>query len=272
VKQKDLVKAVMESRANSFLEKADTRTKALLLGQRQPHANLWKTAAHTAELFMPPELFQIAALFSIGAPQMEQVLCPCCTRVFMDPFGDHALICMKRGNVVHRHNDAYAVFVTEARRAFISTKVEKTLQLSPDDSYKADIFLTNGIPGLSTRGTALDFTITTNFNKTMVKRSAKTELAAAVSGEERKDNELKDLLEKAGYDFIPLAFEATGGHSPTVLPVAHYFISQRALMTNTPFTELAVNFWQRLSVTIQKANAHGILERNKRTTPVPTSH
>ena len=63
---------------------------------------------------------------------------------------------------------------------------------------------------------------------------------------------------------VPLAFEATGGHSPDVSPIAHYFIAQRALMTGVPFAELSVNFWQRLSVCIQKSNATAILSRRKR--------
>jgi hypothetical protein len=175
---------------------------------------------------------------------------------------------MKQGNVVHRHNDAYVEFVKEARHGCISLTVEKQLHLSDKETYKADIFLTSGIPGLTTRGTALDLTITTNFNKTLVKRSAKTDLYAAFSGEDRKVKELKDSLDRAGYDFIPLAFEATGGHSPLVDPVAHYFISQHALMSQIPFSELAIDFWQRLSVTIQKANATGIFWRQRRMIPV----
>ena len=217
---------------------------------------------------MDPALFQIAARFSIGTKQMEEDLCPRCKRVTMDPYGDHALICMKEGNVVHRHNDAYNEFVTEARNGGISLTVEKQIQISEKDTYKADILLTSGIPGLTTRSTALDLTITTNFNKTMVKRSAKTDLAAALNGEDRKDKELRLLLDQAGVDFIPLAFEATGGHSATVEPVAHYFLRQHALYSSTPFAELAVNFWQRLSVTIQKANATGIFWRMKRMFPI----
>lgn len=266
-KQKTLVKAVMESRANTLLENVDTRTKALIIGQRQPHAALWKTAAHTAEHFMAPEIFQIAALFSIGANQVPEELCPVCKQVHMDAYGDHALICMKEGNVVHRHNDAYRVFVSEARKGCIPLNVEKKIQITPYEKYSADILLPYGIPGLSQRSTAFDLTITTNFNKTMVGKAAKTDLAAAQSGEDRKSNEHKADLDTRGYDFFPLAFEATGGHCDQVNPIAHYFISQHSLMTGIPFSELSVNFWTRLSVSIQRSNATAIFWRKKRLIP-----
>jgi hypothetical protein len=265
-KQKDLVRAVMESRLNTLLESVDTRTKALLIGQSQQHSSLWKTAAHTAEMFMDPTLFQTAALFSIGARILpeEQQLCPVCERDQLDGYGDHALICKKEGGVVHRHNDAYRVFVQEARRGCIPINVESEIHITSGKTYKADILLPYGIPTISSRRTALDLTITTNFNATMVNRAAKTELAAAIDGEKRKEREHQALLEKVGYSFYPLAFEATGGHSPEILPIAHYFISQNALMTGVPFTELAVNFWQRLSVGLQKSNATAILMRRRR--------
>ena len=263
-KQKDLVRAVMESRLNTLLETVSPRTKALIIGQRQPHSSLWKTADHTAELFMAPEIFQTAALFSVGAELMPEELCPVCKKVYLDPYGDHPLICMKEGGVVHRHNDAYRVFVTEARRGFIPLSVETKIQVTSDETYTADILLPYGIPGYSSRPTALDLTITTNFNATMVKKAAKTYLAAALSGKTRKENEHEKDLDALGIDFFPLAFESTGGHSPDVAPIAHYFIAQNALMTGIPFAELSTNFWQRLSVSIQKSNATAIYWRRKR--------
>ncbi len=269
-KQKDLVRAVMETRAEKLLQRVDPRTKALLLGMRQDHASSWKTVEHTAETFMDPEVFQTAALFSIGSEFLtEERLCPVCEKVYMDTHADHALICMNEGTVVKRHNDLYNVFVKEAREAFIGLGVEKKINIDERKTYTADILLSHGIPGLTNRRTALDLTITCNFNKTMIKRSAKEELAAAMAGETRKEKEQKSDLEKLGYDFIPLAFEATGGHSPTVAPIAHYFLSQKAIMTGIPFEELAHRFWQRLAVSLQRSNASAILERQKRSLPLP---
>ena len=128
-------------------------------------------------------------------------------------------------------------------------------------TYKADLVLENGIPGLTNRPTACDMTVTCNFNKTMVKRSAKDELAAAMSGETRKDKELKDRCDSANYDFVPLSFEAMGGHSETILPLAHYLVTQKSFMKNIPFNEASSHFWQELSVTLQKVNARAVFDR-----------
>jgi hypothetical protein len=264
-KQKDLVRAVMESRMETLLETVDTRTRALIIGQRQTHASLWKNAVHTAEMFINPEVFQIAALFSIGAeifPEVER--CPVCNEADLDKYGDHALVCQTLGGVVHRHNDAYKVFVQEARHGLVAINVEHVIQITPEKTYKADIVLPYGIPGLLSQRTALDLVVTTNFCRTMVKAAAKEDLATAEKGADRKDKEHEEDLKKVGFMFCPLAFEATGGHTPEVSNIANYFITQNSLMTGRPFTELSVNFWQRLSVTLQRSNATAILFRRKR--------
>ena len=71
----------------------------------------------------------------------------------------------------------------------------------------------------------------------MVKSAAKSDFAAALSGENPKEAEHEANLNKVGIDFIPLAFEATGGHSSMVTPIAHYFIAQNSLMHGVPFPD-----------------------------------
>ena len=262
-KQKDLVRAVMESRAKALEDSiVDKRMLAVLNGGKAPHANLWKTADHTPENLMNAKTFQIAAQYSVGAPILEkEILCPICKKAPLDVHGDHALICMNHGTVVNRHNDLYRHLVKTGREGLVSIQTERELIFLDKTTWKADLLILKGIPGLTSLPTALDLTVTCNFNKTTVNRSAKEPLAAAMSGETRKMKEFDRKVKEIGYEFVPLAFETTGGHSPTVAPVAHYLITQKALMKNIPFGEVSNSFWQLLSVTMQKANALAILER-----------
>lgn len=261
-KQKDLVRAVMESRFDTLHAKADVRTKALLLGGKQPHANLWKTAEHTPETAMDPKSFRFAALFSIGGHFSDsEWKCPECDKM-MDVHGDHALICAKTGTIVHRHNDVATLFVKEAREALITVDAEKRI-FNGHNNYDADFVFGNGIPTLdiSKRPAAFDVTVSCNFNKTAIKTAAEKELSTAQHAEDGKERLHKKLVETAGYLFVPLAFETTGGHCPIVAKVIHYILSEKALMTRIPFEELSSRFWSLLSVKLQTANARAIFSR-----------
>src|SRR5690606_28424424 len=121
----------------------------------------------------------------------------------------------------------------------VSVQTERELIFPDKTTWKADLLILKGIPGLTSLPTALDLTVTCNFNKTTINRSAKEPLAAAMSGEARKMKEFDRKVKEIGYEFVPLAFETTEGHSPTVAPVAHYLIAQKALMKNIPFGEVS---------------------------------
>lgn len=262
-KQKDLVRAVMQSRFEKLGAIVDKRMSAVLNGGQAPHATLWKTADHTPENLMDGRTFQIAALCSVGAKIMEkEIECPVCEKASLDVYGDHALVCMNSGTVVHRHNDLYRLFVNMGREGLLSIQPEKELFFPQDQStWKADLVMVSGVPGLTSQPTAFDLVVTCNFSKTMLNRAAKEPLAAAMSGEDRKMKEFDEKVRSIGYEFIPLAFETTGGHSPTVAPFAHYLIRQKSLMRNLPFGEVSNHFWQLLSVVLQKSNAQAILQR-----------
>lgn len=263
-KQKDLVQAIGAVLLQDILDNSDARTRTLLRCQQQPHASLWKTAAHTAENFMAPELALQALRYCVGMPIFPKSgTCKCCCKEQLDIYGDHAVICMPEGDVVHRHNLVYDLFVQEARAGGIGVKVEHEIFLNHDRSYRADFVTSYGIPGLTERTTCFDLTISCPLNGSNVSQAGRKDLYTAMQAEARKNKKHKENLEQVKYDFIPLAFETTGGHSPNVTPVVHYLLDQKAKMTGIPFNDLASRFWQHLSITLQSANAAAIQRRLK---------
>ena len=120
----------METRATKLMATASPRIQALLRGQQQKHASLWKQASSTAEMFTPGDLFRIQAQYSVGHPFFTgSPICPSCQKETLDPFGDHCLICMPDGDVVHRHNDLYKPIIAEARAGMIGLSVETKITI-----------------------------------------------------------------------------------------------------------------------------------------------
>ncbi len=64
-----------------------------------------------------------------------------------------------------------------------------------------------------------------------------------------------------GFAFVALAFEATGGCTDESEKCIDYILSQKALILNLPFAEVVAEFWQSLSICMQRANARAIRER-----------
>ena len=162
---------------------------------------------------------------------------------------------------MQRHNAIVRVFLDEARAGALTVKHENVLQLGLDQTYKADLVLMEPIPGFTALPTALDATVSNPFAQSLVRKAAATPLAAAEDGNARKKAENDARLLKAGFSFIPLAFEATGGHAPEVETVVHYLAERKAAVTGLPFSQLTALIWQRLAVTLQHNNALMILER-----------
>jgi hypothetical protein len=263
-RQKDLVQACMQARFDELLAKSDTRTKALIRGLSQKHAGAWKTAAHTPEMFIPGDLFQIMAKFSVGRrffTESHTQLCPERHKVPLDPFGDHAIICLNKGDVIHRHDDLYKEIVKDARKGMISLNTETTIMKTPSTSFRADVLMPPGIPGFMNRPTAFDLTVSSPLCATYQTRASRTDLKTAEKAGDDKDARQLKQLNALGFDFAPLAFEATGGSGPEVQVLVHYVSQQKALMTGIPFGEVVSRLWQRLSVVLQRSNAFAIKRR-----------
>jgi hypothetical protein len=254
--QRDITRHLMAKQVEDVYNEADQGFRALILGQRQEKANSWKTAAQTAEMFMDGHAFQLCACRSLRVPLYPPRHYSSLLFCDVNPFGDEALSAMKEGGVVQRHNELNKVIAREARHALLGASVDdQAIPLPNNETYRPDILFSMPFPGLTTRPTALDLVVTSNFAKTEIKRAAKEPLSAARSGHERKLRENSDRLDKVGFDFLPMALETTGGHMPTVVSVMHHILGQKAIVKDLPFGELTSAFWQRFSVTQQKTQA-----------------
>jgi hypothetical protein len=259
-KMRDYVQACMEPIALEFLQRKDAdlvHKQAALRGQMQKGSHEWKHAECTAEMFIDAPIFQNQANASIGADlfpnsRNTREICPACKKDTLDPQGAHAYGCKKTGDVVQRHDAIRDLFVGEARAAGIAAEREMTLKLSGNSTYKPDFAFPLGVPGLTARHTAFDLVVINNLAASHVARAATEALYAAKLGETHKNQAHKADLKAIGVDFIPIAFELTGGHVAGIEPVIAYMMGQKALLTGQTFPELMAHFWQLLSVTLQR--------------------
>ena len=265
-KQRDLVHLVMKDRFDHLLSTAPEDIRVLLRGESMPHAYAWKVAPPQSRFFMNPVEFRFCVRRSLRVLIFPQAfLCPehkQGERFDINVFGDHCLHCMPGGGVVHRHDDTYREFVRSSRQALLSCSTEVTETFANGSTYRADIVMTQPIPGLTTQKVALDFTLTNNFAPTYFNQAAKTSGYAIDKGIERKLKEVNvEELKLKGYDFKILSFESTGGCNADTEKLVNYILSENALVHNKPFSELVSEFWTVISVLIQRSNAQMICKR-----------
>lgn len=81
-------------------------------------------------------------------------------------------------------------------------------------------------------------------------------------GIKRKNDEVDvERINELGYDFLPLSFEATGGFDVRTEKACLYFLSEKAKIQNRELTEVTAEFWQTLSIIMQRWSAHMIRSR-----------
>ena len=74
----------------------------------RPHSGSFITAVPSEEdgqdCLLKPRLFRIAVAYRLGLPVLSyEIPCPLCKQP-INTFGDHAICCAKKGDLVTRHN------------------------------------------------------------------------------------------------------------------------------------------------------------------------
>jgi hypothetical protein len=129
-------------------------------------------------------------------------------------------------------------------------------------TYRADIVISQPIPGLTKRKGAFDFTITNLFAPTYIDGAAKESGYAIKKGVERKTPaDLMKELSDRGYDFKAISFETTGGCNDDAERLINHILAEKALVHNKPLSELVSEFWTLISILIQRSNAQMISKR-----------
>ena len=173
---------------------------------------------------------------------------------------------MKLGAIIKRHNVVRDHYFETAKEGLVYCKRENTIKFDERAlaSYRADMTLDEAIPWLTSKKTALDFTFHNAMAQSYQKTAEKQEGALAELAEKNKNLRYKNALEENNWDFLPLGLEAMGYCSDNCKDVAYYLIRRKAVQKGVPFTEIASEFWHRLSFLIHRQISRNILNRYRR--------
>jgi hypothetical protein len=241
-----------------------------------PGAGAWLTANPVEdgrEIDAP--LFKVALKRRLRVPVFDNDgFCPCCGGV-MDRWGDHATVCACGGDRTVRHNAVRDVCLEEAAGGGLRPEREKAglfpSRPEADDlpapasasagRRPADIWLPRGSKG---RGEALDFAVTSAMRGDVFRHAAASPEAVFSSYEHQKRQHLDtgQQCEAAGFDFVPMVFEAhAGGWSPTARGILDWIARQIAAARDEPAHIISLRIAQRTSCTLHRENARAILRR-----------
>ena len=78
--------------------------------------------------------------------------------------------------------------------------------------------------------------------------------ATAHTQKKRDDNDTDALCDAVGIDYQPIVWESFGGLCEEGQQTLKSINRLVAVNTNTPTTEVAQRYWQKMSVEMQKAN------------------
>ena len=173
---------------------------------------------------------------------------------------DHALHCrddhgMKGG----RHDRLRDKIFKEAQLASFSPTSEMPHLIPGSLSRPADIYIPSWIDG---KKLAFDVSVVSPTQDAIVHRAAEFPAAAIEMRKTAKNRAHFDHCRAQGIAFIPLVVETFGGWDGDAVKYLKDMAKQCARRWGKNYAEEVKQFFQRLSVTLQRGNASLIVERD----------
>jgi hypothetical protein len=243
--------------------RSSTRTQNLLLACAMPHASDWLLAPPIPGLglSLQNDNFRTALKFRLGLPVFDPNLTCSATSSksgevcgeALDVFGDHALCCHFGTSRVFRHNNLRDILGHAAKGAGLSAVViEKKHQLAESKKKPGDITVQQYHHGFWS--SAFDVTVAHPLQKKLIEVAASE---AGVAAQEAHDRKLQKALQDCkdeGLQFVPLAWESTGGATETVHETIRKWTDLEAnrggypvtIIRQTLYSQVSCCFWRRL--------------------------
>ena len=241
---------------------SDPREKARLGCVALPHSGDWLNAlpSKALNLHMRPNEFRVAAKYRLGLPVFSSsATCPIqdCERE-NDLMGDHALGCPNNGERINRHNRLRDTVFKAAQSACLGPSQEIRGLLSGSEARPADVFIPAWDKG---KDTALDITVVSPLQMSLVDKCAQNHHAALDHAHSRKLASAFQSCAQVNVSFIPLAVETLGAWHPEAIHHLTRIARSLARQSAAPESVTMKHFFQKLAVTLQRANATMILSR-----------
>lgn len=251
------------------LKERNPRSRNLMLACSMPHASDWLLVPPVPALGlgMRSENFRVAMKFRLGIQVVNRAFpCPAktadgkeCGEMF-DVLGDHAVCCHNGPSLVHRHNHVRDIMGHSARGAGLAAVVlEKKNLVSGSKSKPGDITVQQLRRGFES--TALDVTISHPLQQKYINIAMEKGGVAAEEAHDRKLRKHLDNCVKEKVEFVPLAWESTGGTTETVRELVRKWTDMEAARGGYPAKVIRKNLYGQISCCLQRHLAQAVLDR-----------
>jgi hypothetical protein len=237
--------------------------KARLLSLTLEHSGAFLTSLPLPWMKLDSNKMSIACKLRLGLhvyPTSDKArACPACKNSTVDPQGQHALICSSSGDRIIRHNHLCVVLATFMKSCAHGQVVLETPGLIPGVGDKpGDVTMHNWHQGSTA---CFDVTVVSPLAESCVYRAAQERGFAALAAEERKDAGAYAKCAEEGLMFIPLAVEVFGGWGKLAREAFSTLAGLAAGRSGKTRADEHSRFIQRMSVALQRDNAHMVQSR-----------
>src|SRR6185437_14221835 len=178
----------------------------------------------------------------------------------LDVFGDHALCCHFGTSRLFRHNNLRDILGHAAKGAGLSAVViEKKHQLAESKKKPGDITVQQYHHGFWS--SAFDVTVAHPLQKKLIEVAASE---AGVAAQEAHDRKLQKALQDCkdeGLQFVPLAWESTGGATETVHETIRKWTDLEANRGGYPVSIIRQTLYSQVSCCLHRHLAQAVIDR-----------
>ena len=259
--QHTLTEIVYNKVQNDFLCSADQGIRANTLSYTMPTATEYLVAQPSVQLglAMSSAEFQVSLCRQLRIPLFPSGAdCPKCGSHFMDVFGDHALTCSTGGDLIARHNNIRNLLYHFCKASSLNPSLETNHLSSSNNRRPGDITIPNWSRGSLL---ALDVTICSPLQASLITQAAEKQGVAASRAEERKFGQFNGHCQSDGVVFSPFAMETSAGLGEHALKFAKELAARHADNNFRDRSQSSRDFFQRLSDELHRSNAVMIISR-----------
>jgi hypothetical protein len=225
--------------------------------QREHALDVFKVVPDpTRGQYLEPGIFRSYVRFVLGDVDHAGLPCSRCGAA-MDRLGAHAVHCPVGRNRTKKHNEVVHIAGDHLNAGEYSVArdaaIDPLVPLRP-----ADLLVPRFVEG---REAAMDITIISPLQHSLVDKAAEDKNAVFAEGEKRKEKKYAALCATRDVVFIPLVATTYGGWSDRAMATFERIIAAEANNLHLPLASVRNNFYGQMAVAIARYTAWAILDR-----------
>ncbi len=239
--------------------------QARLLACKAKAASGWVFSSAAPYTRLTNNQFRVISSFWLGVPLINKhTKCRLCDST-IDKYGAHTITCNRGVSLSKRHNYIRNFLYRKCKDAGYVTYLEKKNVDTSSGKKPADIWVQHLI---NNKPTAIDVSITSPTQVTIVQDNHKDIFKAAKIMERQKKAKYARTIEKGEIEFIPFVLEAYGGISTEAMKFLKRLSSDLRDRTRQAQSVIISNLMKCITIRVWKANVEAFNLRTFSVQPV----